>query len=335
MKEPKNVRGGSWLDIPLRDAYWLDSPDYLRAANRNCYSPEYRSHLGGFRLIIKGISRVVRGGSWLNGRDVLCAAFRNCFYPGYRNHNGGFRIVKNKCKRVIRGGSLFDVPVGLRTADRNGGDPDYRYQGGGFRLIIKGISRVVRGGSWLNVPDVLCAAFRDGVNPGNGGHNGGFRIVKKKCLHVGAGIRKINSFTPYIGKEDDFQIAVTSFIRKKYPELLHVHVANERKTFAYKNKFGRNYSPAGNKLKRKGVVPGVPDNLIFDWKLAIELKVGRNKLTKNQRHILNRLCNLNWQCFVCYSLNEVIYIIDECAKGRFSNLQSDKNFKLIGINNEI
>ena len=73
--------------------------------------------------------------------------------------------------------------------------------------------------------------------------------------------------------EDDLQMACA-----KYLDLMGVlwcHVANERKTT----------KPAGKRLTKKGVKSGVPDILIFEPRgkyngLAIELKAGKNKLTK-------------------------------------------------------
>jgi len=133
-------------------------------------------------------------------------------------------------------------------------------------------------------------------------------------------------FQNYQGREDNFQIAATRYMRVVFPGVLHIHVANERKTRVMQSKSGRFFTPDGNKLKLKGVVSGVPDNLIFDWCLAIELKTGRNKLTDNQKRFLKGLQECGWSCFVVYSLDEFIFIVTEFAKG--SRLESDKNFRL-------
>ena len=91
--------------------------------------------------------------------------------------------------------------------------------------------------------------------------------------------------------EDDLQMACA-----KYLDLLGVlwfHCGNERKT-----------SPrAGARLKKKGVKSGVPDILIFEPKgryngIAIELKTGNNKLTRNQIKWLERLEQKGWYCCV-------------------------------------
>lgn len=81
----------------------------------------------------------------------------------------------------------------------------------------------------------------------------------------------------------------------------------------------------GAKLKRMGVKRGVPDVLIFDkgskfgpdryreWiGLAIELKVGKNKVTPSQVEWLDALEKKGWHCAVCYSLDEVIANVEIC-----------------------
>lgn len=62
----------------------------------------------------------------------------------------------------------------------------------------------------------------------------------------------------------------------------------------------------GALLKRMGVRKGIPD-IIFPQPsreylgLAIELKVGKNKLTDEQRIYLERLRAVGWYTDVCYS----------------------------------
>lgn len=88
--------------------------------------------------------------------------------------------------------------------------------------------------------------------------------------------------------------------------LLWCHVPNEGE---------RNVAYAVE-LKRRGVKPGVPDNLIFDSPpkfpknkgLAIELKrAGGGKTTKYQDDWLEALAQRGWAAVVCHG-------IDECVK---------------------
>ena len=116
-------------------------------------------------------------------------------------------------------------------------------------------------------------------------------------------------------QEDSLQIAVMSYIRLQYPDVLAFHVANERKT-----------SPmAGAKLKKKGVLAGVADVLIFRYKenpgnfekhpqrcgLAIELKVGKNKQTPSQLKFQQMITAEKWQYHVCYDFDTAREIIDK------------------------
>lgn len=103
--------------------------------------------------------------------------------------------------------------------------------------------------------------------------------------------------------EDDLQMQVAQYCDLK--RLLWAHPANERKT-----------SPqAGARLKRKGVKSGVPDVMIYTPNqvfngLAIELKIGRNKVTANQRQWLDDLGLCNWQTAMCYSFDDAKAVID-------------------------
>src|SRR3990167_10924738 len=101
---------------------------------------------------------------------------------------------------------------------------------------------------------------------------------------------------PYIGTEAQFQQSVAHYLDSL--GVLWMHPANERKTTPQ----------AGARLKRAGVKPGVPDVLIFECGqdttttgytstikgLAIELKVGKNKTSPEQRSWLERLENRGW-----------------------------------------
>lgn len=109
-------------------------------------------------------------------------------------------------------------------------------------------------------------------------------------------------------KEDQLQIACARYL--DYQRVLWCHVANERQT-----SWAR-----GGKLKAMGVKKGVPDILIFEPKgqfkgMAIELKVGRNKPTRQQESWLLHLQTRGWFCQVVYTLDQFIELVDAYLKG--------------------
>ena len=62
-------------------------------------------------------------------------------------------------------------------------------------------------------------------------------------------------------------------------------------------------------LARQGVIKGVPDIVVLEpsstqYGLFVELKVGKNKLTKEQSEFLQQLKLRNYEAKVCYSLDE-------------------------------
>ena len=124
---------------------------------------------------------------------------------------------------------------------------------------------------------------------------------------------KIPNYPKYKGSEDDFQTKVALYL-----DLLNAvwfHPANERKTKVFINNKGQRFSPEGNKLRAKGVKSGVPDVLIMNRchgfaGLAIELKVGTNNLKASQIEFLTKLNAQGWLCFVSWSLEEVISLLE-------------------------
>jgi hypothetical protein len=83
------------------------------------------------------------------------------------------------------------------------------------------------------------------------------------------------------------------------------------------------------KLKKKGTSPGVPDILIFSrgaaggWApgygspLAVELKVGYNKPSKEQHQWLADLRDEGWRCEVCYTMDEVMKVLRHHYPNKF------------------
>ena len=95
------------------------------------------------------------------------------------------------------------------------------------------------------------------------------------------------------------------------PGFFMFHVPNEGKRGPW----------TANKLKGMGMVPGMPDfTLIFAPQTArfIELKVGRNVLSKNQKAVREALEGLGCDYAVCHTLDEFIEAVTGWAKQRLA-----------------
>jgi len=106
-------------------------------------------------------------------------------------------------------------------------------------------------------------------------------------------------------EEQKALIQWAKFQEKKYPELkLLYHCPNGG---------SRNKIEAAD-LKRQGVKPGVPDLFLPVPRnnkagLFIEMKVGRNKCTDNQKKWIRALMEQGYEVKVCYSAEEAIQVI--------------------------
>lgn len=115
---------------------------------------------------------------------------------------------------------------------------------------------------------------------------------------------KKNPFLKYMTKEDHMQNAIMTYLKIYFPDILAIHVPNEGKRSPFER----------YKFKYLGGVAGVPDILIFKKNdtysgLAIELKVGYNKPTENQKECLERLKKAGWLAVWSNKQDEVIEII--------------------------
>jgi len=107
--------------------------------------------------------------------------------------------------------------------------------------------------------------------------------------------------------EDELQKAVARLL--DHSGLLWCHVPNG----------GQRNAITGAKLKKMGTKRGVPDVLIFSrgcapdgcyrFPLALELKVGYNKPSKEQHQWLADLRDEGWRCEVCYSMDNVLKVL--------------------------
>ena len=115
-----------------------------------------------------------------------------------------------------------------------------------------------------------------------------------------------NPYEKYLSKEDKLQHSVMEYLSFQHPDIYAIHCANEGKRSPFER----------FKFKYLGGKAGVPDILIFRSNgvkngLAIELKVGYNKPTDNQKEALERLRKENWECHWTNDYDKTIEIIDK------------------------
>lgn len=114
-----------------------------------------------------------------------------------------------------------------------------------------------------------------------------------------------NPFDKYLGKEDRMQNKVMNYLKYNYPKALFTHMTSEGKRSPFER----------YKMKVLGAKPGVPDVMIFTPNknyngLAIELKVGYNKPSDNQKKWLKSLEDAKWKAIWSNNFDEVITTID-------------------------
>lgn len=115
-----------------------------------------------------------------------------------------------------------------------------------------------------------------------------------------------NPYDKYLGKEDVLQRGVINYIKAQYPEAFVVHIPNE----------GRRSMFERYKFKTLGGVSGMPDLMIFNPNkyrngLAIELKAGTNRPTKNQLECLKKLQEMDWEAFWSADFDYIKQRIDQ------------------------
>lgn len=109
--------------------------------------------------------------------------------------------------------------------------------------------------------------------------------------------------------EHKIQCSCIEWFRYQYPKYL---------IYAIPNGGERNVIVAA-KLKAEGVLSGVPDLHIPTAKkgfhgLYIEMKAGKNKVSDNQRTIMDKLSDEGYKCSVCYSFDEFMKEVNEYLK---------------------
>ncbi len=113
----------------------------------------------------------------------------------------------------------------------------------------------------------------------------------------------------YIGpKEDEVTAAVVEYCSLRGVPV--AHVPNE----------GKRSPQQGAKLKRMGLSPGFPDLVIplpcgVYHGLYIELKVGNNKTTADQKRWLTKLSTNGYAATACWGVDEAMNTISRYLKG--------------------
>ena len=115
-------------------------------------------------------------------------------------------------------------------------------------------------------------------------------------------MKRISKFAAWLKPEDRLHTTVVNYIKYRYPGALIHHSPNEGKRGPYQRYL----------IKCLGVSPGFPDLLMF-YKgkvLAMELKIGKNRPSVNQRKWLADLAAY-MPVGVIYSLDDAIVFLEK------------------------
>ena len=109
--------------------------------------------------------------------------------------------------------------------------------------------------------------------------------------------------------EHDLQVACVTWFKYQYHNYL---------IWATPNGGQRNVAVAA-KLKAEGALAGVPDLFIPHSRgmyhgLFIEMKIGKNQPTANQRKVMSKLIDNGYKCEVCYTLEGFIEVVNDYLK---------------------
>lgn len=109
--------------------------------------------------------------------------------------------------------------------------------------------------------------------------------------------------------EHKLQVGCVAWFRYSYPKHLIFAIPNG----------GQRNTIVASKMKTEGVLAGVPDLCIPVARdgfhgLYVELKTGKNKLTQNQQHIIQKLQNEGYKCEICYSFDDFVFLVNNYLK---------------------
>ena len=79
---------------------------------------------------------------------------------------------------------------------------------------------------------------------------------------------------------------------------------------------GKRAAITGQLLKAEGVLPGVADLFIPEYRLFLEVKTAAGRLSDVQRIFCDEICKLGYRYAVVRSLEEVYNLVEACRNDR-------------------
>lgn len=116
--------------------------------------------------------------------------------------------------------------------------------------------------------------------------------------------------------EKDIQISIVDYLKLKkvfFTATANGEKRNQRQVYSKRYNNFITYSPAGKKLKKMGVIAGVPDLILIlnDGKtIWVELKTDKGKQSDSQKEFENRLITLKHTYLIWRSLDDAINFIE-------------------------
>jgi hypothetical protein len=105
-----------------------------------------------------------------------------------------------------------------------------------------------------------------------------------------------------IPTEHEEQVAFVEWFRASFPDVRIIAIPNG----------GARHPKTAADLKAEGVLPGVPDLFVPEWRLWIEMKRQKGgTVSEKQKEIMKYLVSVGYQCAVCRGADEAIAVIDE------------------------
>jgi len=104
-----------------------------------------------------------------------------------------------------------------------------------------------------------------------------------------------------MNSESQEQVALVEWFRLKFPDTLIFAVPNG----------GWRHKATAARMKAEGVIAGVPDLFVPEWRLWIEMKRSSGgKVSTPQTYIMARLRELGYTCLVCRGAADAVEQID-------------------------
>lgn len=109
--------------------------------------------------------------------------------------------------------------------------------------------------------------------------------------------------------EHEQQKMFFQWLRLAYPRVVAFAIPNG----------GARHIAVAKKLKAEGVVAGVPDIMIADGRpgLFIEMKAGKNVVSKSQVSMIKALRDTGYSVAVCYGFDEAKHIAEKYLNKRY------------------